>query len=254
MSDPVSTGDFEETWRRRFRRFADRRDDDAGIAGWSPTGLVSRVRQFLALWKREGRQGRWLDAGCGAATYSRLLDEAGLEVVGTDYSELSLDKAAQRSPQSIMWFAGDVRTLAVRDNSFDGALCFGVTQALSDSAGVISELVRVVRPGGEIWIDGLNGNFILHRLRDAGRRLAGKPTYLRYETRRQLNAVFHDLGIRDVSVHWLPIVPAGLGVVQNWLESRGAVFLLRRLPWLGEIFSHSLILVARVDGEHEPVA
>ena len=35
---------FESKWRERFEEFAELRDDDAGIAGWSPSGLETRFR------------------------------------------------------------------------------------------------------------------------------------------------------------------------------------------------------------------
>ena len=42
---------FEQEWRSRFIEFADLRDDDAGIAGWSTTGLDARFRFFRSLWR-----------------------------------------------------------------------------------------------------------------------------------------------------------------------------------------------------------
>ena len=74
--DRQTTNDtFETAWRSRFEEFASIRDDDAGIAGWSPAGLDARMRRFTGLW-RPSREGlRWLDAGCGAGTYTRYLFE-----------------------------------------------------------------------------------------------------------------------------------------------------------------------------------
>src|SRR6266481_1370695 len=66
-------GPDEAEWQGRFREFAESRDDDAGIAGWTSTGLEARLRRFLALWKPGAQGERWLDAGCGAGTYTRVL-------------------------------------------------------------------------------------------------------------------------------------------------------------------------------------
>src|SRR5688572_17722623 len=87
---------FERAWRKRFEGFAERNDDEAGIAGWTNSGLQTRLRRFAALWRVPTPGQRWLDAGCGAGTYTRLLEEHGLEVVGVDYSLTSLRKARAR--------------------------------------------------------------------------------------------------------------------------------------------------------------
>ncbi|MDN5851084.1 MAG: hypothetical protein L0H63_15860 [Nitrococcus sp.] len=55
------------------------------------------------------------------------------------------------------------------NGAFDGTLCFGVTQALSDSVALVRELVRVARLAVEVWVDGRNGLC----LPDLARRLVG---------------------------------------------------------------------------------
>lgn len=60
--------------------------------------------------------------------------------------------------------------------------CFGVVQAVSDSGRIMAELARVIRPGGEVWVDALNAANLAvcwDRLR---RRLKRKPMHLRYES------------------------------------------------------------------------
>lgn len=47
MNKPRS---FEKLWRKRFESFATNAEDDAGIAGWSPTGLDARLRKFKEIW------------------------------------------------------------------------------------------------------------------------------------------------------------------------------------------------------------
>ena len=93
---------FEEKWRRRFERYAVSSNDDAGIAGWSESGLAARFRQFTRAWRHEHREstptGQWLDAGCGAGTYTRYLLSQRLNVIAVDYSEPTTRKARTRSP------------------------------------------------------------------------------------------------------------------------------------------------------------
>src|SRR5438132_141237 len=84
---------FEAQWRERFIEFASLHDDDAGIAGWSMSGLESRFRMFCRLWKPVFAGQLILDLGCGAGTYTRFLFDKGMRPVGVDYSLFALTKA-----------------------------------------------------------------------------------------------------------------------------------------------------------------
>ena len=64
---PAPRPDFEDAWRRRFEEFATLRDDDAGIAGWSVSGLDVRFRHFVRAWQGSHLGKTWLDAGCGGS-------------------------------------------------------------------------------------------------------------------------------------------------------------------------------------------
>ena len=85
---------FEKKWKERFEGYASNADDDAGIAGRSPTGLDDRLRQFINICGSNIlKENFWLDAGCGAGTYSRFIASQGANVIGLDYSFPSLQKA-----------------------------------------------------------------------------------------------------------------------------------------------------------------
>src|SRR5437868_2953542 len=125
-SEPARTR-FEEQWRERFMEFATQREDDAGIAGWSLSGLETRFRFFRRLWSGAAPGSLYLDVGCGAGTYTRWLSDQGLQVVGLDYSQPTLKKARQRMSPGIPLCAGDATRLPFADASFDGGLCAGVS-------------------------------------------------------------------------------------------------------------------------------
>ena len=241
-ADPRRPEDFEARWRSRFEEFAEARDDDAGIAGWSVAGLDARVRQFRALWRPPPRGQQWLDAGCGAGTYSRLLQAHGLAVVGTDYSLPTLRHALRRTVEGIVYVVADVRRLPFRPASFDGALCLGVTQALAQSDEAVAALAGVVKPGGEVWIDALN-RWCVHNAADlARRRLTHRRIHLRYEAPGTLLRLMRDAGFRDVRLHWLPLLPSRLKAFQGLLEGPLARTVLRFVPFAGRLLSHSFVV------------
>ncbi len=232
---------FEEQWRTRFEEFAELRDDDAGIAGWSATGLDARVRRFLRLWKPSSI-GRWLDAGCGAGTYTAILRQRGLEVVAVDYSLPTLRKAALRDLDVLGLLAADVRRLPFGDDQFDGVLCFGVSQALADSQPAIQELARQVKAGGELWVDALNRWCFANIYQSLRRRYRGRPVHLRYESPWRIKRLLRDHGFTDVRLHWMPIAPGHSQRLQRIIESPAGQGLLHFVLPMGLLLSHSFIV------------
>jgi ubiquinone/menaquinone biosynthesis C-methylase UbiE len=233
---------FEDQWRTRFEEFADQSDSDAGIAGWTTTGLDTRVRRFLGLWTSDPRERQWLDAGCGAGTYTRILLGHRHEVIGVDYSLPTLRKAVARGLEGAAFTVADVRRLPFRTEQFDGVLCFGVTQALTESASAVHELARSVRPGGELWVDGLNSWCLLHAYGALRRRLLGRRRHLRYESPWRIKKLCRECGLTDVRLYWMPIMPASARRLQRFVESRSIGWLLSHLPLAGMLISHGFIV------------
>ena len=221
-------------------------DDDADIAGWSRTGLATRVRQFAEFWRETpGSAGVWLDIGCGAGTYTRLLHAQGYTVLGIDYSAPSLLKARARSPNTIAWLAADIHHLPLSPAYAQGVLCFGVMQALDGSAEALQEMARVLRPDGELWVDALNAQCLPTRVTEWWRRRRADPPHLRYDTAQAFSLTAQAAGLQVIAVEWLPILPARLQRWQWLLETQFTRSLLRRWPVLGAWLSHSFIVRAR---------
>ncbi len=242
--DDSDHGAFEARWRARFVEFAEDHEDDAGIAGWSATGLEARLRRFAGLWRCSDRDGRWLDAGCGAGTYVRLLSTHGLTVIGIDYSLPTVRKARMRGEGSGLYAVADVRRLPFRAGTFDGVLCFGVMQALTDSASALVELGNKVRPGGELWVDALNRWCVVNALDLLRRRLRGRAIHLRYESPGNMKRSLRAQGFEAVQVHWMPILPARWQRWQRWLERPLAQRMLAVLPLCGRLLCHAFIVRA----------
>ncbi len=242
MNNDPRRRDFERSWQSRFVEFATLRDDDAGIAGWSGTGLQTRFRFFTSLWQGAKVGALYIDAGCGAGTYSRWLADAGLRVIGVDYSHLALVKAKQREATRIAYCAADASKLPFPDNSADGLVCFGVLQAVWDSEPFVQEAARVLKPGGEFWIDALNANGLRSIWDITERRLRRKPMHLRYESPRKLMTKLRNAGFGDLKRHWLPIMPSRLQRLQAVCESAITQSVLNALTPIGALVSHSFVI------------
>lgn len=236
---------FEEGWRQRFQDFAADGNDDAAIAGWSDSGLLARLRNFRRVWTPGAPGELWLDAGCGAGTYSRFLAEQGMSVVGLDYSFPTIVKARARSGSAVRWAVGDGTRLPVRTAAFAGAVCFGVTQALARSEILVDELVAAVRPGGEIWIDALSAWCAPHWVERRRSSLQKRPQHVRYESPRQLARVMRERGIVDLRLYWVPILPQRFQRWQSLFEVWLVRLLFSALPPIAAVLSHAFVLRGR---------
>jgi SAM-dependent methyltransferase len=239
---------FENAWRRRFGEYAALRDDDAGIAGWSQTGLDARLRKFLSLWRPNDRGGWWLDAGCGAGTYTRVLAQQGLLAVGVDYSLTSLAKARARDSDGARYAVADLRRPPFVAGTFQGVLCFGVTQVLARSDVLVRQLAELVAPEGELWIDGLNRRCLIHAIGQARRKLSRRPMHLRYEASGEIVRQLRAAGFEQIERYWMPIAPMEMRRIQRFFEHRMTCAMLQTLPALGALVSHSFIVHGRRPG------
>ena len=68
------------------------------------------------------------------------------QIVGIDFSEGMLDKAKQRAAEHRM----DAGAMEFKDDSFDTVVAAYVVTAVPDYRKVVSEMIRVCRPGGRI--------------------------------------------------------------------------------------------------------
>jgi ubiquinone/menaquinone biosynthesis C-methylase UbiE len=76
-------------------------------------------------------------------------------LVGIDLSKKLIEaaiKEANKQGCHIIFEIGDANHLKFQDNAFDFVISSGELNSLKDSSAAIKEWLRVLRPGGEIWI------------------------------------------------------------------------------------------------------
>ena len=92
-----------------------------------------------------------LDLAAGTGASSHPIVRSGATVVATDLTEAMVLIGKRRHPQQI-FVVGDGLRLPYADHCFDAAtISFGLRN-VADPAVVLSELMRVVRPGGTLVI------------------------------------------------------------------------------------------------------
>ena len=96
---------------------------------------------------------RALDAACGSGDVALRLARRGAVVTGVDFCGPMLAAArVRRGAERVEWLEADVHRLPLDDGSVDVAtLAFGLRN-LTDPAGALCELRRVLRPGGRLVV------------------------------------------------------------------------------------------------------
>ena len=95
---------------------------------------------------------RVLDLACGTGTLAARLDGSvpDLRLVGVDLSAAMIERARRRlgDRPGLRVERADAHDLPFDDASFDAVLCANTFHYFSDPATVLSEVRRVLRPGG----------------------------------------------------------------------------------------------------------
>jgi ubiquinone/menaquinone biosynthesis C-methylase UbiE len=110
--------------------------------------------------------------GCGeGGNIANVLpaDRLGIRVIGIDLFERKI-RFAKRVGVQASFVCADASRLPFLDSTFDLVLCRDVLHHMADPERAVSELRRVCRPGGVVWIIEPNGWNPLMRLLALARR------------------------------------------------------------------------------------
>ena len=103
-----------------------------------------------------------LDVGCGGGFSCEFMAKKGTITYGIDSSAKCI-KAAQRhsceNSLDINYKIGVAEKLPYQDHTFDVVICVDVLEHVSDYYQVVSEIYRVLKPGGIFFYDTINRNF-----------------------------------------------------------------------------------------------
>jgi len=93
---------------------------------------------------------RVLDLGCGAGRFVAALRDAGADPVGVELAEAALERARRNAPGADLRLAGDDGSLPLEHRSVDLVWCSEVLEHVADTAHLLLEARRVLRPGGRL--------------------------------------------------------------------------------------------------------
>lgn len=108
---------------------------------------------FDAVFQSTGVRGatRYLDIGCGAGSAAAKASALGASTAGLDAFIALIEIAASRVPATT-FHVGDLQALPLEDGSFDLVSSFNAIQYAGDVTHALSEVTRVLAPGGAVAI------------------------------------------------------------------------------------------------------
>jgi SAM-dependent methyltransferase len=152
------------------------------LVGEDPGPPREALREFV---RSLGHAERVLDLGCGDGRLSAELDAA--ELTAADVSRVALERARGRVPQARIAELEPDAPLPFGDGAFDLVLCAETIEHVRDVQLLLSEVRRVLRPGG-----------VLALTTPASPPLVRAPDplspHLRLFTRRSLRRLLDGLG------------------------------------------------------------
>jgi ubiquinone biosynthesis O-methyltransferase len=195
-----------------------------------------------------------LDGGCGNARDLIQLAPHGCKCVGIDFSPNMVEEAkkelATRNIQRVELEVGDLTNLRFCDKTFDKVFASEVLEHVPDYRKAVSEMARVLKPGGTLVVTtpnrhslyGFDRYIICQRIL----RLKHRHPYDEWNTFKELASALEDNGleiVRSAGVCYVPgfLVPYHLPTALKKL----LITIVRRVePWLSKALPTSGYVLA----------
>jgi ubiquinone/menaquinone biosynthesis C-methylase UbiE len=137
--------------------------------------------------------GRALEVGCGRGVGTELiLDRFGADRV--DAFDLDPDMVARaekrlrRHDGRVRLWVGDVTKIPSPHDTYDAVFDFGIIHHVPDWRAALSEIFRVLKPGGQLYAEEILAHFIHHPI---WRRLLDHPMHDRFDAETFHSALAH---------------------------------------------------------------
>jgi glycosyltransferase involved in cell wall biosynthesis/2-polyprenyl-3-methyl-5-hydroxy-6-metoxy-1,4-benzoquinol methylase len=213
--------------------------------GWTPTHSFTDQQIALHFKKNEANvfqpNDSVLDVGCGdASNYQSWMVKQVRDLKAIDISAVGIAQANK------MGLDAKVHDLSEKfpfeSNSFDGAVCIEVLEHLYDPKFTVSEIFRVLKPGGLLVTSVPNNGYFRERLRafthaELSTSISDfsnewKGAHIRFYNLRSFTRLFEVCGFQVESVrsNGDSSIFDGLDAFGGYMAQHASSFLRRRLP------------------------
>jgi SAM-dependent methyltransferase len=159
---------------------------------------------------------RVLDLGCGQGDLTAELARISATILGVEVAQAAIERARSRQPELTFELAPIEGDLPLRDGAFDVVWASEVIEHVADTARWLSEVRRVLAPGGRLLLTTPNHGRL--RLTLGGIERFSEPLgdHLHLYSAPSLSAVLSDFEFTDISVKTI----AGPPLLRRLLTAR----------------------------------
>jgi 2-polyprenyl-3-methyl-5-hydroxy-6-metoxy-1,4-benzoquinol methylase len=155
-------------------------------------------KQFLLSEVRPSE--RALDLGCGEGVFTAVLAQAGVDVVGSDVAEAALERARRAHPELRFVLMPVEGPLPFAEAAFDIVWASEVIEHVADTARWLSEVRRVLAPGGRLLLTTPNHGRIAILVHGLERYSEPLADHLHLYTRSSLEQTLAEFAFAAVTV------------------------------------------------------
>lgn len=145
--------------------------------GYKSKGFSKRLQAFCDRFDEIVEEGQcWLDAGCGSGVLTRELEARGAHGEAVDAAPAMIEAATKEADGTASRFNYSVietiEHLGMERGLYDGVLCSSVIEYVPSPQQAISELYRVLKPGGHVILSLPHRFSLLRMIQKAIRAMA----------------------------------------------------------------------------------
>jgi SAM-dependent methyltransferase len=193
------------------------------------TGYTPFFLKFMEKWvaRSEKKPPAALEVGCGDGFFSENLVKLGCKVTGIDLSPVGVAKAAARAPAGTFQVHDLTQPLPFADDSFDVAWCSEVLEHLFSPLSTLTEVHRVLKPGGRLLATVPYHGFLKNlgiALFAFDRHYDPEYPHIRFFTKNTLTALARKAGLE---VEEASTCGSGLGV-RDWFVPTNLLLVARK--------------------------
>lgn len=237
---------FEKKWQKIFDGTAKNCPKDFEKSTWTKHGAEGHEKYFFIHFNNFilKKNGKILDVGCGPGNYCQTLAKMGFNVYGVDFSKEMIKIAKSRDNENqINYKQSNIYNLPFQNNYFDMLICIGVFQTVQDYKRAFKEIYRVIKPGGNFYLNTLNKNAIKYLLKNLLKKDESKihKRYSFLQLRKELKKVsFSGIKVKGVYYFYPFLTP-----LENFLINTRIYKLLDKIFCLSQYITNSLVLICK---------
>ena len=181
-----------------------------------PEFIVDRVNEIVGNFAPYRQTNRLLDIGFGAGTILETAKAQKWNAFGVEVSRPAVEQARSRGYEA---FHGSLISAAYPDDYFDVITASEILEHISTPQEDLTEIVRILRPGGIFWATTPSARGISYRILKLEWSILSPPEHTQLYSKKGLFAMLNEAGFRNVRIDAFGVNP--FEIVNHFKSRKG---------------------------------